>query len=256
MNFLVIGAHPDDAELMAGGTAILLSRLGHRIKFVSMTNGAAGHHLMQPEELANRRKLEAKEAAKISGVENEVLPFPDGMLTTGLKERQEVIRIIREFEADLVISHRPNDYHADHRATAQLVTDAAFLVNVPLILPTIKALRNPPIFGYSFDFFQDPQPFRIDGFVEIDSVIPEKLKMLDCHKSQFYEWLPFVENLNFEPQTTDRHQFLLDNWLSANESQAKLANSNSRYVEGFQRSEYGRNVSAAQFHAILNGAEK
>src|SRR5690606_6137124 len=136
----------DDCEVGAGGLAILYAQQGHRVKFVSMTNGDKGHHRMAPDALAERRHAESMEAARRIGINYEVLNIPDGELMPTLENRHEVIRLIREWDADIVISHRPNTYHADHRYTGILVQDAAFLVMVPHIVSEVRALEANPLF--------------------------------------------------------------------------------------------------------------
>lgn len=198
--FLVFGAHPDDADLMFGGTALKLIKAGHKVKFVSVANGDCGHFSMKPAELVECRYKEAQASAKIAGLsEYQILPNSDCVLETSLENRMRIIKIIREFKPDVVVSHRVNDYHADHRATAQLVEDAAYLVTVPLYCPKIPIPENWPVFSFGWDHFQKPNLFQADATVIIDDVLEQKLAMIDCHKSQFYEWLPWNQGFkNFD----------------------------------------------------------
>ena len=192
---IVIGAHPDDCDGDAGGTAILWAKMGNAVKFVSVTNGDAGHHEMGGGALAKRRIAEAMEAGRRFGVEYEVLDNHDGELTPDLKIRKDIIRLIREWKADVVITHRPNDYHPDHRYTAILVQDAAFMVIVPNIVPDTPPLRVNPVFLYSQDNFQKPNPFHPDVAVAIDEVVDQKIYAMSAHESQFFEWLPWIAGL-------------------------------------------------------------
>ena len=192
LRVIVIGAHPDDCDIDAGGTAILFARMGCAVKFVSVTNGDAGHQKMKGEALAKRRLAEAKEAGKRFGVAYDVLNNHDGQLVPSLDIRLQVIRKIREWNADLVIAPRPNDYHPDHRYTGILVQDAAFMVTVPNIASDVPALKKNPVFVYSQDRFQRPNPFRPDIAVDITSVYDQKIHALDAHTSQVYEWLPWI----------------------------------------------------------------
>jgi LmbE family N-acetylglucosaminyl deacetylase len=105
--------------------------------------------------------------------------------------REQLIRQIREWKADLVLAPRPNDYHPDHRYTGVLVQDAAFMVTVPNVTPDTPALRTNPVFLYFEDGFQKPAPFRPDVAIPIDDVIDKKIEALDAHVSQMYEWLPW-----------------------------------------------------------------
>lgn len=194
LRILMIGAHPDDCDIKAGGTAALFSKMGHEVKFLSVTNGDAGHMEMGGGMLAKRRYAETQEVAKRLGIQYDVLDNHDGELLPTLEIRLEVIRKIREWGADVVISHRPNDYHPDHRYTGVLVQDAAFMVGVPNIAADTPPLRKNPVFLYYQDNFQKPNPFSPDVVIDITSVIDQKIAALDAHTSQFYEWLPWIGN--------------------------------------------------------------
>jgi LmbE family N-acetylglucosaminyl deacetylase len=194
LRIIVIGAHPDDCDLDAGGTAILWAQKGHAVKFVSLTNGDAGHQSEGGGALAKRRRLEAQEAGRRFGIaEYEVLDNHDGELEVTLALRHEIIRRIRRWNADLVIAPRPNDYHPDHRNTGLVVQDTAYMVVVPNVAPDTPPLRKNPVYMYSQDHFQRPNPFRPDVAVDIDSAIDRKIQAIDAHVSQFYEWLPWVD---------------------------------------------------------------
>jgi len=190
---IAFGAHPDDCDLGAAGTAALFAKTGHAVKFVSVTNGDAGHQSMGGGDLAKRRRAEAMESAKRLGITYEVLDNHDGELLPTLEVRKEIIKRIREWNADIVIAPRPNDYHPDHRYTGVLVQDAAYMVVVPNIVPDTPPLRKNPVFLYFQDNFQRPNPFRPDIAISIDDIADKKLDALDSHVSQFYEWLPWVD---------------------------------------------------------------
>ncbi len=161
-----------------------------------MTNGDAGHQSEGGGALAKRRRAEAQEAGRRFGIaEYEVLDNHDGELEPTLAVRQQVIRRIRQWNADVVIAPRPNDYHPDHRYTGVLVQDTAYMVMVPNVCPDTPPLRKNPVFLYSQDHFQRPNPFRPDVAVAIDSVVERKIHALDAHVSQFYEWLPWVDGV-------------------------------------------------------------
>ena len=190
---IAFGAHPDDCDIRAAGTAALFQAAGAAVKFVSVTNGDAGHQTIHGPALAARRLAEAKESARRLGIEYEVLENHDGELLPTLEVRRQVIRLIRQWNADIVLAPRPNDFHPDHRYTGVLVQDAAYMVVVPSLVPEVPALRKNPVFLYYEDNFQRPNPFRLDIAVDIDSVIDKKIDALDSHVSQFYEWLPWVD---------------------------------------------------------------
>ncbi len=192
INVIVFGAHPDDCDADAGGTAILFAKMGHNVKFVSLTNGDAGHYTMGGGELAKIRIAEAQEAGKRFGVEYTVLDNHDGELMPTLANRLKIIREIRKWNADIVITPRTNDYHPDHRYTAILVQDAAYLVIVPNIAPEVPPLKRNPVFLYAEDRFQKPNPFEPDIAVIIDEVFDQKIYGMAAHESQHFDWLPWT----------------------------------------------------------------
>ncbi len=193
LRIIAIGAHPDDCDQRAGGTAAKWAALGHRVKFVAVTSGDAGHQSEGGGALARRRRLEAQEAGRRFGIaEYETLDNHDGQLVPSVEVREQIIRKIRQWNADVVLAPRPNDYHPDHRYTGVLVQDAAYMVVVPNIAPDTPPLRKNPVFLYFQDGFQRPNPFRPDVAVSIDDVFDRKVRALDAHTSQMYEWLPWV----------------------------------------------------------------
>jgi len=188
---LVIGAHPDDPEVTAGGTGVLWVRAGFQVRYLSMTNGDTGHHLQGGGILALRRQAEAHAAASLIGAESRVFDIHNGALLPTLENRERLLQELREYQPDLILSHRLWDYHPDHRYTAQLVHDCAFSVTVPNVLPLTKPLRKNPIVLYVQDRFQKPYPFQPDVVVDIGPVLKEKVAQCACHESQFFEWLPY-----------------------------------------------------------------
>lgn len=198
LRIIFIGAHPDDCDIKGGGTAALFVEMGHQVKFLSVTNGDAGHQSQGGGMLAKRRIAETQEVAKRLGVSYDVLDNHDGELLPTLEIRLQIIRKIREWKVDVVIAPRSNDYHPDHRYTGVLVQDAAFMVGVPNVAPDVEPLRKNPVFLYFQDNFKKPNPFQPDIAVDITPVIAKKLAGLDAHQSQFYEWLPWIGNYESE----------------------------------------------------------
>lgn len=255
----MIGAHPDDCEIKAGGTAAKWVKAGFRVTMVSVTNGDAGHYTMSGGELARRRKLECKESAKRGGTGSIVLDNHDGELSPLLSVRKEIVRIIREQKAEIVVTHRPNDYHPDHRYTSQLVQDSAYMVTVPNFAPTVPALRQNPVYFYFMDDFEKPTPFRPDVAVDVDDVMNVKFDMLDAMESQMYEWLPWHDGyLDDVPEGgKKRRTWLAKRWSAYFEGYAergreslegwygKKRASKVRYAELFEVSEYGARPSEA-----------
>ncbi|MCE4563654.1 PIG-L family deacetylase [Maribellus sp. CM-23] len=211
INVVVIGAHPDDCDIDAGGTALKYAQMGHRVLFVSLTNGDAGHHEKGGGALARIRRAEAQEAGKRLGVSYTVLDNHDAELMPTLENRHQIIRIIREWKADVVISHRPYDYHPDHRNAALLVQDAAFLVVVPNVVSDVPALKKNPVFLYSHDSFQKPSPFKPDIAVDITDVVEQKIYGMAAHESQFFEWLPWLNGTLDQVPATDEQRV---KWLA------------------------------------------
>jgi N-acetylglucosamine malate deacetylase 1 len=187
LRIIAFGAHPDDCEIQVGGTAARWAQLGHHVLFVSVTNGDIGHWREAGGPLAQRRKAEVDAAHKILGVQGVVLDIHDGELEPTLENRRTLTRLIRQWNADLVLGHRTNDYHPDHRYTGVLVQDAAFMVTVPFFCPDVPAMTKNPVFMYYTDRFQKPSPSRPDIVVSIDSVVERKLDALAVMISQFAE---------------------------------------------------------------------
>ena len=250
IRIIMIGAHPDDCDEDGGGTAALFAQMGYAVKFVSVTNGDAGHQTLKGAELAKRRFSETQEAGKRLGITYDVLDNHDGLLMPTLDVRLEIIKKIREWNADVVIAPRPNDYHPDHRYTGVLVQDAAYMVSVPDIAPDVPALKKNPVFLYYQDHFQRPNPFRPDIAVDITSVYDKKISALDAHQSQMYEWLPWIGHYSDQVPNgkNDRIKWLAQRQAVAitPEVRASLGKwygkdkgEQVKYAEAFEICEYG-----------------
>ncbi|MCC7495470.1 MAG: PIG-L family deacetylase [Fimbriimonadaceae bacterium] len=258
MNVLMIGAHPDDCEIKSAGTAVLFRQLGHRVKYVSVTNGATGHQEQGGVTLARRRAAEAAAVAAVLGIEYQVLDILSGDLEATLPYRKQMIALIRAFEADLIFTHRPNDYHPDHRHTALLVQDSAYVVTVPSNVPLTPALPRNPVIGYFSDHFRRPYPFTPDIVLDITPVWDQKLRALHCHTSQMYEWLPYNSGQLDEVPADEAARL---EWLRARRAPADAQRAEAhpellaelygplasgvQYAEAFEVSEYGRSLTAA-----------
>ncbi|MDX2048679.1 MAG: PIG-L family deacetylase [Chitinophagaceae bacterium] len=262
VRIIMIGAHPDDCDMDGGGTAALLASMGHAVKFVSVTNGDAGHQSMGGGMLAKRRTAEAHEAGRRLGVVYDVLDNHDGELVPSLDVRLQVIRKIREWNADVVIAPRPNDYHPDHRYTGILVQDAAYMVAVPYVAPDVPPLKKNPVFLYFQDFFQRPNAFRPDVAVDITSVYEKKVDALDAHESQVYEWLPWIGGYAADVPAgkTERKNWLakriavtitpevksaLEKWYGADKA------ASVKYAEAFEICEYGSRPAEADIRRLF-----
>jgi LmbE family N-acetylglucosaminyl deacetylase len=267
---IVFGAHPDDAELKAGGTAAKWAKLGHAVKMVSVTNGDIGHWREAGGPLAKRRTAEAKAADKVLGVESQVLDIHDGELEPTLEHRKTITRLIRDWKADVVIAHRPWDYHPDHRYVGVLVQDAAYMVAVPFFCPDTPPLKSNPVFLYSSDNFQKPYRFKPDIAVAIDDVIEAKWDALHELESQTYEGgaLGSEEQFRLVPPASDpaarkewfrknhgwarrdaavadQYRDALVRWYGPEKGKAV------RYAEVFEVCEYGRQPNTEQIKKLF-----
>lgn len=256
LHVIIIGAHPDDPDKVAG-TAYKWAQSGADVLMVSLTSGDAGHQTMDSETLAKVRREEARKAGEVIGVRYITLDNHDGQLMPTYENRLQVIKLIREQKADIVIFPRPYDYHPDHRYTGQLVLDAAYMVTVPKILPEVPFLEKNPVFLYMSDGFTHPEPFKADICVAIDDVIEKKIDMYHQHTSQMYEWLPFNRGeLDQVPKgEKERRAWLGKTWSSRSNAEPYRAilvehygqekGSAVRYCEAFQDSEYGTRLTKA-----------
>jgi LmbE family N-acetylglucosaminyl deacetylase len=263
---LVIGAHPDDCEISCGGATVLWTSAGHVVHYVSATNGATGHYAIGGIELVRRRMAEAAAGAAVVGATSEVFDITNGELEPSLSNRRLFIRLIRTFNPDLILTHRPNDYHPDHRYCSQLVQDASYVITVPNNVPTVEALRSPPVICYLADDFSKPNPFTPDIVVDIDTAIERKIEAIHQHVSQVYEWLPWNRGLERQVPKTDkqRKQFLRKLWLPrdlrrADRFRAQLiarygqeAGSKVQHCEAFEVCEYGAKLTDEK-RALLFG---
>ncbi len=257
LRIIAFGAHPDDAELKAAGVAALWAAAGHKVKFVATTNGDVGHFAMAGGPLAKRRKAEVAECAKILGIENEVLDIHDGELMPTLENRRTVARLIRNWQADIVMGHRPYDYHPDHRYTGVLLDDSAVLVVAPFFVPDSPPTARNPIYMYYSDNFQDPKPFTPTMVVDIGAAADKKWKCVSAMPSQFGDRDSWQARTGANIPTADkeREAYLLEGVKRrgigvANQYRARLVElygkergEKVQYAEAFQLGQYGRQAS-------------
>jgi LmbE family N-acetylglucosaminyl deacetylase len=265
LRVIAFGAHPDDAELKAGGVAALWAADGHEVKFVSMTNGDIGHFAIAGGPLARRRHAEVSECARILGIQTEVLDIHDGELMPSLENRKTVARLIRQWQADIVLGHRPYDYHADHRYTGVLMDDAAVLVVAPFFTPDTPPTPRNPIFLYYSDAFQDPKPFRPTLIVGIDDVADKKWRCIAAMPSQFGDrdsWqartLPGVPEGDREREAHLLELVKKRNTSVADQYRERLIalygserGQTVKYAEAFQLSQYGRQPSLEELKQLF-----
>ncbi len=268
LRIIVFGAHPDDAEYGAGGTAAKWAKMGHHVKLVSVTNGDIGHWKMSGGALARRRTAEVRAASKVLGTTSQVLDIHDGELLPTLENRKKIVRLIRQWKADVVIAHRPWDYHPDHRYVGVLVQDAAFMVTVPFFCPDVPPLKRNPVFLYDSDRFQKPYPFTPDIAVVIDDVFEQKVRAIVHLESQVFEGgalgsaeraakappasqpqarLAYVRKAwdRRQSRETKQYRHVLERWYGA-ERAAKV-----KYAETFEICEYGRQPTEQEIRRLF-----
>ena len=265
LRIIAFGAHPDDAELKAGGVAAMWAAEGHKVKFVAMTNGDIGHFASAGGPLAKRRAAEVAECAKILGIETEVLDIHDGELVPSLENRKTVSRLIREWQADIVMGHRPYDYHPDHRYTGVLLNDSAVVVVAPFFVPDTPPTARNPVFMYYSDNFKDPTPFTPTIVVGIDPAADKKWKCVSAMPSQFGDrdsWqgrtLP-----NVPAGDRERASYLLEivkkrGMAVADQYRERLVElygpergKKIQYAEAFQLGQYGRQASLDELKGMF-----
>ena len=270
LRIIAFGAHPDDSEFKVGGTAAMWAARGHHVKLVSMTNGDLGHYVQGGGPLARRRLAEVQRAAQILGIQTEVLDIHDGELMPTLENRKAIVRLIRDWQADIVLSHRPNDYNPDHRYVGVLAQDAAFMVTVPFYDLNTPVVEPNPVYLFYSDNFKKPTPFQADVAVSIDEVFEKKIAAVDALASQVYETVYGVDaatrkqRLGQVPKDAEgRREFARklhgDRYSAvANQSRDSLVRwygarrgKAVRYAESFEICEYGRQPTQEEIRKLF-----
>lgn len=265
---LILGAHPDDAEFAAGGLATIYRQLDRDVKMVSVSDGGAGHHERSPRELVPLRRQEAAAAAAVIGAMSETWDFPDGSLEPTLALRERIIREIREFRPDLVLTHRICDYHPDHRAVGQCVQDASYMVTVPPVVPDVPALRKDPVVAYLPDLFTRPASLRADVMIDIEPHLDTIARMLACHRTQLFEWLAYEAGiLETVPDSEDEKPAWVRRWFEERaaprterfrpeliDACGDLRASGINFIEVFEISEYARQPDAEYLSQLFPGS--
>lgn len=262
LNIVMVGAHPDDCEIFGGGMAIKYRSLGHDVTFISVANGNAGHHELSREEIQKRRYEETRQAAKILDVHYEVMDIDDGSIEPTVVNREKLISILRKYQPDLILTHRPDDYHPDHRYTSQLVSDTAYILSVPLCVPDAPVVKKPVVYGY---FALKPK-FNDSciSLVPVDDVMEKKIMAVHQHTSQMYEWLPWVDgiDLSMVPKEDDsRLEFLRErmhkfwNQVTVNfRDKLKMLLSKGyryTYIEAVRACPYGEPLTRENAHKLF-----
>jgi len=265
LRIIAFGAHPDDAELKFAGTAALFAAQGHKVKLVAMTNGDVGHFSMAGGPLAQRRKAEVEACHAKLGVATDVFDIHDGELMPDLETRKKVANVIRDWQADIVLSHRPWDYHPDHRAVGQLAEDTAVVVAAPFFAPYTPPTKGNPIYLFYSDGFKKPYPFDPIIAVGIDDVAQKKWDCISALPSQFGDadsWQARYGR-NVPADEAGRKAYLLDIVKQRNANEAnqyrdllvKLYGEQKgraiKYAETFELNQYGAGATAEDLKKLF-----
>lgn len=261
LRVMIVGAHPDDPDVRCSGLAASLAQAGHRVVFVSLTNGDKGHQFMESADLAERRRAETAASAKTLGIERYIVSdTPDCELEPTLEERRKLTKLIREFGPHIIITHRPGDYHCDHRATAQLVQDATYLVGVPLWCADCPVPQTIPTVLFMGDRFSVPHPFRADFIIDVSRHSERIARAFACHESQMFEWLAPEHGFSVDdvPPAHDKEgrlEFVRRSALHLvtdmarvfdKETEMAFPEKKPEIVEVYEKSEYGRPLVPAE----------
>jgi LmbE family N-acetylglucosaminyl deacetylase len=194
----------------------------------------------------------------------------DGELVPSLDVRNKLIGVIRAIQPDVILTHRMNDYHPDHRYTSQLVQDASFLLQVPNVVEKVPALKYSPVILYWRDKFEKPYPFEPDIVINIDDTFGIKLQMLGQHESQIFEWLPWISGFyqkipqDLDPQTRQQwvkkiYEMLVPSSIPMEYQKLLISRYGEREgkgtkeIEAFALSEYGYRVGRSQLQVLFAG---
>ncbi len=182
MNILAVGAHPDDLEILCGGTLAKYAGRGDRVTMAVATNGEVGSATLSKTEIAAIRHLEAAASAKVIGAELIWMNYPDEFLFSTAETRLAFLNMVRGVNPDVILAHAPTDYHPDHRTAGQILWDIRVMTTVPNI-----QTDNPPCSKIPEILYMETIAgidFTPEHYVDISESFARKQQMLECHKSQ------------------------------------------------------------------------
>lgn len=226
---LCLHAHPDDAEIFAGGVLALLREAGHPVEIATMTAGDCGSSEHNAAEISRIRLEEARSAAAQIGADYRCLGFRDLEIFNDNESRRRVTAALRDLRPDLVLTASPADYHCDHEAASRLVLDACFAVSAPNY-DTSAWSPAPALDRIPHLYFTDPaegtdregRVIQPQFVVDVGSVFDKKKAMLACHASQ-RNWL-------LRQHGMDDYLRTMEDWCRARGALAGVT-----YGEGFRQ---------------------
>ena len=180
MRVLAIGAHPDDLVILCGGTLARYAAAGHEVTMVDVTRGDRGSFVHTSEEIARIRAAESNAAAETIGASYRALGLSDGeVFSQDRAQRMMIVDLVREARPDVILTHSPNDYMADHNEVSRLVFDTSFLATLPL-LETGTAAHGQVTPLFYLDTLGG-LGFEPTEWVDISATIEQKLDMMRAH---------------------------------------------------------------------------
>lgn len=202
MKILTISCHPDDMEILCAGTLLKCKARGDEVTVCHVANGNMGHEVIMPEELREIRRGEAIRSSESAGFNILTVDVGDLVVdSASMEQRDRIVKVIRDADPDLIITHSPNDYMLDHRAVSKLVFDASFVATCPHYGEG-KGTRNVPL------YYMDNMAclgFEASEYVDITDVIDKKIEMLRCHESQL-KWLQDHDGIDFAEYTKSQNR--------------------------------------------------
>jgi len=196
---LAVGAHPDDIEFACAGTLLQLRKKGWEIHMWNLANGSAGSKSLPAGEIAAQRWQEAQDSARILGAKMHPPLFSDLGIFYDAPSLARVSSVVRAVNPAIILTHPPSDYMEDHENTCRLMVTAAIAKGIPnyQVVPSLNsnddqiAIYHTPPLGCQTSLNQQVWPSL---FVDIESVIREKVRMLMAHESQM-TWLEQTQSM-------------------------------------------------------------
>ncbi|MGA2762325.1 MAG: PIG-L deacetylase family protein [Spirochaetia bacterium] len=200
MTVLIVSCHPDDAELMMSGTALLLKRAGMQVHCINVANGCAGSMEHGPAETASIRRKEAMNAAARLGAEFHESLVDDLEVFYSQDLIRRVTALVRQVKPGIILTQSLEDYMEDHMNTARVAVTATFLRGVPNYrsVPEVPAIQDDVMLYHATPHVLTDsmrRPIIPEMYVDITDVIDEKEALLACHVSQ-KEWLDKTQGMD------------------------------------------------------------